>query len=126
MSAQQQAVARSLDTIANDLGITDSSAASRVYRGVVSEPGRHEGDPSGRRRYPSATRAISRSRDAVRKVQQISRDAGLTDERAVVHAAMAGGGFENGGQAGRRGSSRAQSIPRHGDGVRAPGIVVLL
>lgn len=47
--------------------------------------------------------------DAVHKVRQISRDAGLTDERAVVHAAMAGGAYEIGGQASRRGASELRA-----------------
>jgi hypothetical protein len=43
-------------------------------------------------------RQLQQITDAMQKVNQIVRDAGISDERAVVHAAMAGGGFQlNGG-----------------------------
>jgi conjugal transfer mating pair stabilization protein TraG len=101
MTVQQQAAAKSLDTIASDLGITDRSAASRVYQAALGA-GTTEGV-----RLAGGVAVSNRSdqeiSDAVRRVQQISRDAGLTNERSVVHAASAGGAFENGSQAGRRG-----------------------
>ncbi len=106
MTSQQQAVARSLDTLANELALTDVSGASRVYQaslgvdpGAVLKAVRVAGGVSLRN---TSDEQIA---DAVRTVQQISRDAGLTDEKSVVHAAMAGGGFEMGGQASRRGAN---------------------
>lgn len=107
MSVQQQAAVKSLDTIASDLGITDRSAASRVYQAALGV-GTTEGI-----RLAGGVAVSNRSdqeiSDAVRRVQQISRDAGLADERSVVHAALAGGAFENGGQAGRRGSREVRA-----------------
>jgi len=106
MTTQQQTVARSIDTLANELALTDVSSASRAYQASFgADPGsilkaiRLSGGVSLRN---TSDEQIA---DAVRKVQQISRDAGLTDERAVVHAAMAGGGFETGAQGSRRGAS---------------------
>ena len=102
MTTQQQAIARSLNTISNDLGITDISTASRVYEASLGV-----GTPKAIRLAGGvALRSASDEQisDAVRKVQQVSRDAGLSDETAVVHAAMAGGGFEMGGQGSRRGA----------------------
>jgi conjugal transfer mating pair stabilization protein TraG len=103
MTTQQQAIARSLNTIANDLGITDISTASRIYEASLGV-----GTPKAIRLAGGVSvRSASDEQisDTVRKVQQVSRDAGVTDERAVVHAAMAGGGFEMGGQASKRGAS---------------------
>jgi len=107
MSTQQQAVARSLDIISNDLGITDSSAASRVFEASLGA-----GTPHVVRLAAGASARNSSDEqimDTVRKVQQSSRDAGLTNERALVHAAMAGGGFENGQQASRRGAGELKA-----------------
>jgi len=107
MSSQQQAVARSLDTIASDLGITDRSSASRVYQAALGV-GTTEGV-----RLAGGVAVSNRSdqelSDAVRRVQQLSRDAGLTDERSIVHAASAGGGFETGNQSGRRGGREVRA-----------------
>lgn len=102
MTAQQQAVSRSLESISNDLGITDTSTAARVYEASL-------GAGTAKAIRLAAGVALRNSSDeqimdTVRKVQQVSRDAGLTNEKAVVHAAMAGGGFEMGGQGGRRGA----------------------
>ncbi len=104
MTSQQQAVARSLDTLGNELGLIDSSTASRFYQaslgaGVDVKALRLAGGVSLR------NTSDQQIMDTLRNVQQISRDAGLTDEKAVVHAAMAGGGFEMGGQASRRGAN---------------------
>jgi len=106
MTTQQQTIARSVDTLANELALTDVSSASRAYQasfgadpGAILKAIRLSGGVSLRN---TSDEQIA---DAVRKTQQISRDAGLADERAVVHAAMAGGGFETGAQASRRGAS---------------------
>lgn len=107
MTIQQQAAAKSLDTIASDLGITDRSAASRVYQAAFGA-----GTTEGIRLAGGvalSNRSDEEISDAVRRVQQISRDAGLTNEQSVVHAASAGGTFENGSQAGRRGSRDARA-----------------
>jgi hypothetical protein len=42
--------------------------------------------------------------DAMQQVKQIVRDAGISDEKSIVHAALAGGSFEVGQQASRRGA----------------------
>jgi hypothetical protein len=42
--------------------------------------------------------------DTVRKVEQVSRESGLTDEKAVVQAATAEGGFQSGGRGSERGA----------------------
>ena len=106
MTTQQQAIARSLSTLANELALTDVSSASRVYQasfgvdpGAVLKAVRLAGGVSLRN---TSDEQIA---DAVRAVQQISRDAALTNEKAIVHSAMAGGGFEMGGQTSRRGAS---------------------
>ena len=101
MSNQQQAVARSLDIISNDLGITNSSAASRVFQASLGagtpEVIRLAGGVSAR------SASDEQIMDTVRKVQQVSRDSGITEEKGITHAAMASGGFEMGVAATRRG-----------------------
>ncbi len=107
MSAQQQAVARSLDIISNDLGITNSSSASRVFQATLGagtpEVIRLAGGVSAR----SAT--DEQIMDTVRKVQQVSREAGISEEKGIVHAAMAGGGFEMGVVGTRRGATELKA-----------------
>jgi len=102
MSSQQQAIARSLDIISNDLGITDTSAATRVFDASLG---------AGTTQFVRAAGGISMRNssdqqiaDAVHKVRQVSRDAGLSDEKGIVHAVMASGGFETGATATRRGA----------------------
>lgn len=107
MSSQQQAVARSLDIISNDLGITDSSAASRVFEASLGAGTTQLIRAAG----GVAARNVSDQQiaDAVHKVRQVSHDAGLSSEKALVHAAIAGGGFETGGQGSRRGASELKA-----------------
>lgn len=107
MSSQQHAVARSLDVISNDLGITDSSSAARVFEASLG---------AGTTQVIRAAGGISlrnasdeQIADAVHKVRQVSRDAGLSAERGIVHAAMAGGGFEAGAAASRRGAQELRA-----------------
>jgi len=47
--------------------------------------------------------------DAMQSVTQIVRDAGISDSKAVVHASMAGGAFEAGEQANRRGAKELRA-----------------
>jgi len=115
MSVQAQGAARALGMIGDELGITDASAATRVWRLSLGAGGSGEG-PGGPG-AASLAKAIrlaggvdasnlsdQRIMDTVRKVEQVSRESGLTDEKAVVQAAMAEGGFQSGGRASERGA----------------------
>jgi len=108
MTRQQQAVVRSLDTVANQLGLTDSSSASRVFEatlgaGVDVKAIRLAG---GAHLRNASDQQIA---DAMQSVRQIVRDAGISDSKAVVHASMAGGAFEVGEQANRRGAKELRA-----------------
>jgi len=115
MSVQAQGVARVLSVIGDELGIADSSAATRVWRLSLGAGGSGEGPGgSGGAALAKAIRLAGgvdasnlsdqRIMDTVRKVEQVSRESGLTDEKAVVQAAMAEGGFQSGGRGSERGA----------------------
>jgi hypothetical protein len=115
MSLQAQGAARVVGLISDELGIADSSAATRVWQlslGAGGSQGGSEGSGSGA--FAKAIRLAGgvqasnlsdqRIMDTVRKVEQVSRESGLTDEKAVVQAAMAEGGFQSGGRGSERGA----------------------
>jgi hypothetical protein len=110
MSTQQQAVARSLGIIANQLGITNTSAAARVYEASLGlDPGAILRAIRVSGGVAVSSRSDEQIMDAVQQLQQVNRDAGISDQKAVVHSAMAGGGFEMGGQANRRGAGELKA-----------------
>jgi hypothetical protein len=115
MSLQTQSAARVVGLINDELGIADSSAATRVWQLSLAAGGSPEGSQgSGSGALAKAIRLAGgvqasnlsdqRIMDTVRTIEQVSRESGLTDEKAVVQAAMAEGGFQSGGRGSERGA----------------------